>query len=107
MGKEAGRRRAPLSDRAGRLLLAARAYLLERGVLPESLEDLVPRYLPEIPIDAFDGKPFKYSRKKGVLYSIGGDLIDDGGGRPDVCPPLFGVFEWAWMGDPSWRIEWK
>jgi hypothetical protein len=103
--------RAAIQERVAvagtQLLLAARAYRLERGVLPESLEDLVPGYLPGIPIDAFDGKPFRYSSEKGVIYSIGGDLVDDGGDSSQRCPVRFDMLEWGWRGDPSWRIEWE
>jgi hypothetical protein len=46
--------------RMTRLLLALRAYELEQGALPNSLEDLVPRYLPRLPQDPFTEQPFVY-----------------------------------------------
>ncbi len=60
-------------------LLALRAWWLDHGVLPERLDELVPKYLPSVPLDDFDGEPLRYSREKRVLYSIGEDLIDNGG----------------------------
>jgi len=32
-----------------------------------------------IPLDTYDGKPFRYSRSKGIVYSDGKDLKDSGG----------------------------
>jgi len=58
-----------------------RAYDVERGHLPQALSDLVPGYLPEVPVDPFDGEPLRY-RESGsdyVLYSVGKDKRDDGG----------------------------
>lgn len=68
---------------ATRLLLALRCYQDERGSLPPTLEELIPKYLERIPIDDFDGKPFRYSREKKLLYSVGEDLIDSGGEKSD------------------------
>lgn len=49
--------------------------------LPGVLTDLVPDFLEKVPIDPFDEKPIKYVRQeKGyILYSIGYDLVDNGG----------------------------
>jgi len=68
----------------GRLLqvmLALRAFKLRRGACPASLSELVPEYLPRIPIDEFDGKPLKYKLAGDgyLLYSVGKDGKDDGG----------------------------
>ncbi len=51
------------------------------GALPESLQQLVPTWLPKIPTDIFDGQPLRYRRlERGyVVYSVGSDRIDDGG----------------------------
>jgi hypothetical protein len=62
-----------------RLLLACRAYEEATGRLPETLEALVPGYLPAVPCDPFDGAPFRYSAERGLLYSVGANLVDDGG----------------------------
>lgn len=49
--------------------------------LPETLKQIVPEYLKNLPLDPFDGKPLRYKRltKGFVVYSIGRDLKDDGG----------------------------
>jgi hypothetical protein len=56
------------------------AYRAERGRLPESLEDLVPAYLPELPPDPFTGDPLKYKRLPNgyQLHSVSANRIDDG-----------------------------
>jgi len=62
-----------------RLLLAMRAYRIEKGRLPETLNELVPEYLDVVPVDEFDGKPLRYNPAKRVVYSVGMDLKDEGG----------------------------
>jgi hypothetical protein len=42
----------------------------------------VPAYLAAVPADPYDGKPFRYSAAKGVVYSVSKDLRDDGGSSP-------------------------
>ena len=39
-----------------------------------------PRLILEaIPADPYDGKPFRYAPAKGIVYSVGKDLVDSGG----------------------------
>jgi len=66
---------------ACKTLAVLKAYQLERGQFPETLEQLVPEYLPEVPIDPFIGEPLKYVRSDEAVtvYAIGFDLKDDGG----------------------------
>lgn len=62
--------------------LALRAYRMERGHYPETLQELSPSYLKRMPVDPFAlRKPLCYRRNgaKYVLYSIGPDGRDDGG----------------------------
>jgi len=74
-----GKCRENVQVHATRLLIAIRCYKMETGELPQYLDDLVPTYIKEIPIDDFDGRPMRYSREKKIVYSIGTNLIDDGG----------------------------
>ena len=64
---------------ATQLLLALKIYKTRNGKLPESLSELVPELFPQVPIDDFDGQPFRYSPDKKLIYSIGPDLKDSGG----------------------------
>ena len=61
--------------------LALRNYSVENVNPPERLADLVPDYLPEVPLDPFSGKPLVYRREATgyVLYSVWRDGQDDGG----------------------------
>lgn len=69
------------------VLLAATRYRLATGALPESLEALVPEYLPYAPVDVFaqDTALLKLvSTDSGwTVYSIGDNGRDDGGPRPE------------------------
>jgi len=75
-------------------LLTSIALILHHrrhGHWPEQLDALVPGLLPSVPVDRFDGQPLRYRVVDGspVLYSIGGNLEDNGGtppvsGRHDV-----------------------
>ncbi len=64
-----------------RTALAIERYRLATGKVPERLEELVPQYLKEVPIDPFDGQPIRYRRMEPgyCLYSIGEDGQDNGG----------------------------
>jgi hypothetical protein len=64
---------------ATRLVVACHLYRLREGKLPHTLQELVPAYLPEIPVDPYDGKPFRYKPEKNIVYSVGEDLIDSDG----------------------------
>jgi hypothetical protein len=53
------------------IVVALRLFEAEKGRLPESLSELVPDYLPTVPVDPYrlDGKPFRYELSKGrVVY---------------------------------------
>jgi hypothetical protein len=71
--------RAECSISATRLVVACNAYYRKEGKWPEDLQSLVPAYLPAVPTDPFDGKPFRYVPAKGIVYSVGKDLRDSGG----------------------------
>jgi hypothetical protein len=96
------------ATRAMQLKLALRWYQADNGKPAENLDELVPKYLPSIPLDPYDGQPFRYrlsrgeeivwptdanakpepephTRKippgQGVLWCVGQDGKDDGGHR--------------------------
>ena len=58
---------------ATRVLLALRAYQLDNKSLPNSLQELTPAYISQLPIDPYDDQPLKYSKSKKVIYSVGQD----------------------------------
>jgi hypothetical protein len=61
--------------------IALELYRRDHGDWPASLEPLVPRYLPELPLDRFTGKPLSYTIRDGkpLVYAWGMDGQDDGG----------------------------
>ena len=73
--------------RATATILAMRLYAADHdGQYPQSLNQLVPKYLPDLPIDpmAANGRPLAYQMPKGpratvFLYSVGSNGIDEGG----------------------------
>jgi hypothetical protein len=62
-------------------LLAAERYRRAEGKWPESLDQLRPRFLSEVPLDPFDGKPVRYKRLDDgvIVYSVGSDGTDNSG----------------------------
>jgi len=93
------------SLRAAALYLAILACEKETGVPPKALVDLVPAYLPRVPLDPFDGKPLRYivgetpeawGDAAWGIYSIGRNRRDDGGA---------GTRRWSWR-DPDTDIVW-
>jgi hypothetical protein len=61
--------------------LALKLYQREKGKWPAALVDLVPAYLPAIPLDPFSNQPLVYRTLTNsfLLYSVGPDKKDDGG----------------------------
>lgn len=84
-------------------------YRLRHGNFPQTLEELCPEFIASVPIDPFDGLAMKYRSDGGTysIYSVGFDLIDDGGGQ-DRHLGHWGnleVGDWAWHRDMGEEIE--
>ena len=45
------------------------------------LDELVPDFIAEVPLDYFDGNPIRYSQNRHLIYSVGSDLTDAQGRR--------------------------
>ena len=73
--------RADATRQVARLGVAAYLYREKNGHFPEKLNDLAPDYILTLPTDPFDGKPMKWKRTDHgiVIYSVGPDMVDDGG----------------------------
>jgi hypothetical protein len=65
--------------------LAIERYRLETGRCPDTLSVLVPEYMAAVPMDPCDGQPLRYKQRENgyVVYSVGGNLRDDGGAEPN------------------------
>ena len=61
--------------------LALEAYHRKHSKWPNSLDELAPQYLPQVPIDLITGEPLHYKivDKQPIVYSVGLDGDDDGG----------------------------
>lgn len=91
------------------LELAINLFKQDRKQLPISLEQLVPFYLPQLPIDPFSGKSFIYriEEDKIKLYSVGYNGKDDGGEGDDVTAQIGlrkqdPVFRKTYYGEGIW-----
>ncbi len=67
--------------RCARAMIAAEQFRLSHGQLPTTMNQLIPNYLPDRPIDPMDDQPIRLitSDEGLVIYSIGEDRKDDGG----------------------------
>jgi len=61
--------------------IALHRYRLAHGSFPDSLDALVPEFVPRLGLDPADGKPLRYvlGANGPIIYSLGGDGDDDGG----------------------------
>lgn len=68
-------------------ILAMHVFKRQNGRWPSTLDELTPRWSPTVPVDMFTGKPLIYfapvqAGEQPMLYSVGNDLVDDGGVQP-------------------------
>ena len=75
--------RSMVLRRVAALRLAIRLYQLDHdGKYPATLNELVPKYMPALPVDPFasDGRSLTYlSEPRLVVYTVGENGVDDGG----------------------------
>ncbi|HPT16995.1 MAG TPA: hypothetical protein PK388_06905 [Kiritimatiellia bacterium] len=62
-----------------KLTVACNRFARDKGRFPETLAELVPEYLGEVPRDPYDGAPFRYSADKELAWAVGTNLTDEGG----------------------------
>jgi hypothetical protein len=86
--------------------LALRCYREERGSVPATLDQLVPKYLGRVPLDPFSDRPLVYQAQgtNWLLYSLGPDRVDDGG-KPFVRTST-GQGGTATVGDLHYDSRW-
>jgi ABC-type transport system involved in multi-copper enzyme maturation permease subunit len=80
--------------RVMQLKLALRWYQADNGKPAETLEELVPKYLPSIPLDPYGGEPFHYRLSRGevIVFPVGANTTPPSGGPPPrKIPPGQGV----------------
>jgi hypothetical protein len=71
--------RCEVDLRATAVVCALTGYARVHGEPPERLDQLVPDFLPTVPLDPFDGKPLRYRREVAgwVVWSVGSDMKND------------------------------
>ena len=82
-----------------RLAIAIERCRIARGAIPESLAELVPDFIAELPRDIYTGQPMIYRRKEVggfLLYSVGPDRRDDGGAF-DARNSEKNQPDWVWL----------
>lgn len=82
---------------------ALERFRLASGQFPDTLDALVPKFLPSAPVDAINGEPLKYRRTPDgqfILYSVGWNEKDDGGEtamtQGKSPGPDFARGDWVW-----------
>lgn len=83
-----------------RVAIALERFRLARGKYPESLDQLAPQFMSEVPNDLIGGQPLKYRLTNGafVLYSIGWNEKDDGGiSAVKSATPDSDDGDWVWQ----------
>jgi hypothetical protein len=71
------------------VVIALRQFEQAEHRTPATLDEIVPKYLPKIPLDPFDAKPLRYRVRpdgKWIVYSVGPNQIDEGGKEPRIEP---------------------
>ena len=68
---------------ATKVVVAAELYRRKTGHRPESLDALVPEFLPSVPVDPFDhGAALKYDAERGIVWTVGADGNFNGEKQP-------------------------
>ena len=68
---------------AAKVVVAAELYRRKTGHRPESLDALVPEFLPSVPTDPFDhGAALKYDAVRGIVWTVGADRTFNGDKQP-------------------------
>ena len=90
--------------------IATHRYFLANGNWPESMMDLTPDFIAELPLDNMNGNPLFITESDigPIIYSVGPDLDDDGGkqivnNRGNLVPAMmFGT--WSADNDGDWIV---
>jgi hypothetical protein len=70
-------------------IAAKRWSLAHGGQQVKTLNELVPQFLPDVPLDPYDNQPLKWDATTGTVYVIGPDDIDN---LPDFKPGEVSAF---------------
>jgi hypothetical protein len=88
--------------------IALERFFVKRGAYPAKLEELVPEFLPVVPLDACDGKPLRYRTTESgrfKLWSVGFDGKDDAGKVTLEANKTPKLNKGEYLGDWAWQYE--
>lgn len=73
-----------------RAAVAIERFRLRHGEPPQTLDAMVPEFLPEVPSDPFDGKPLRYrmNAEDYLVYSVEADGVEQGGQSTETRPGM-------------------
>lgn len=89
--------------------IALERFYLKNTQYPARLDELVPEFLPAVPLDSFDGKPMRFRLSESgryLLWSVGFDGKDDAG-KVNVAKPgdSSALRKPGYLGDWTWQYE--
>lgn len=88
--------------------IALERFFAKRGAYPTKLEELVPEFLPVVPLDSCDGKPLRYRTTESgrfMLWSVGFDGKDDAGKVTVETNNTPKLNKHEYLGDWAWQYE--
>ena len=89
--------------------IALERFYLKNTKYPARLDELVPEFLPAVPLDPCDGKPMRYrmtNNGRYMLWAVAFDGKDDDGKVNVTKPEDFGALRKpGYLGDWSWQYE--
>lgn len=83
---------------ATQIMLAIKAFLTDTNRYPDTLSDLVPKYLKSVPQDPYSTDPINYVKETRALYSVGP------GGKNTGAEP---EGEWETMSNPTFYMHFQ
>jgi len=88
--------------------IALERFFAKHGSYPAKLDELVPEFLPAVPVDVCDGKPLRYRRTeigRFMLWSVGVDGKDDEGKVTLDAKGAARLNKRDYLGDWTWQYE--
>ena len=100
---------ATMLDQQAVAAIALEQFFLRHQVYPETLKQVVPEFLPTVPLDFMNNRELGYRRTEDnryMLWSVGFDGVDDGG-KVTIDLPKVGtarsLYSFDYKGDWVWR----
>ncbi len=93
-----------LAVSATQATFAISAYQHDNGKPPVMLNELVPKYLANVPLDPYSGKVLNYDAAKKIVYSVGQDRKDEHGNTKKMTDYTTLGGDWQNMLDPTFVV---